>query len=224
MHSVNTQTALQGLVFQAIRRLSGDGWCFVPINSDCISMCDQGFLEIWGLKTDLNSVLESGLSLLEGEIGDRLDQLQLDRFWLMRLCRTSDPKSLELPQDLPIYRVERLVVFDEHRFPVGTLLNCQARHKVMLSDEVWHRVTEFRRLLNELTPREVSILTLVYEGMTNKEASEAVSISAKTIEKHRAKIMRKLHVQGVVELVRRMAETHLAFPDEPIINGRSDFG
>jgi DNA-binding NarL/FixJ family response regulator len=94
----------------------------------------------------------------------------------------------------------------------------------MLSDEVWNRVTEFRRLMNELTPREISILNLVYEGMTNKEASEAVSISAKTIEKHRAKIMRKLHVQGVVELVRRMAEAHLAFPDEPKLKERSDYG
>lgn len=223
MHSLNSQTALQSHIFQAVRQMNGDGWCFVPVNSDCISMCDQGFLDIWGLKTDLNSVLESGLSLLEGEIGDRLDQLKLDRFWLMRLCRTSDHRALDLPQDLPIYQVERLVVFDEHRFPVGTLLNCHARHKVTLSDEVWHRVTEFRRLLNELTPREISILALVFEGMTNKEVSEAVSISAKTIEKHRAKIMRKLHVQGVVELVRRMAETSLAFPDEPIIKGRSGF-
>jgi DNA-binding CsgD family transcriptional regulator len=150
--------------------------------------------------------------------------LRLDRFWLMRLCRTSDANTLELPEDLPICRVNRVVVFDEHRFPVGTLLNCQARHKVMLSNDVWHRVTEFRRRLNELTPREISILNLVYEGMTNKEASEAVEISAKTIEKHRAKIMRKLHVQGVVELVRRMSEAHLAFPDEPMIKGRSDFG
>jgi DNA-binding NarL/FixJ family response regulator len=52
-----------------------------------------------------------------------------------------------------------------------------------------------------LTLRERSILKLVAEGRTNRMAGEFLSISAKTVEKHRANVMRKLGLQNSAELV-----------------------
>jgi DNA-binding NarL/FixJ family response regulator len=54
--------------------------------------------------------------------------------------------------------------------------------------------------LQRLTTRERSILQLVAEGRTNRAAAEFLSVSPKTIEKHRASLMRKLGLRTATEL------------------------
>jgi two-component system response regulator NreC len=52
-----------------------------------------------------------------------------------------------------------------------------------------------------LSPREVEILPLVAKGYGNKEISEMLYISVKTVEAHKAKIMDKLNLKTRPELV-----------------------
>ena len=52
-----------------------------------------------------------------------------------------------------------------------------------------------------LTQREREVLTLVVAGRMNREIAERLDISIKTVEAHRAKIMEKLEVNSVAELV-----------------------
>jgi DNA-binding NarL/FixJ family response regulator len=54
----------------------------------------------------------------------------------------------------------------------------------------------------KLTKREIEVVRLVVEGCSNKETAKALNITVKTIESHRARIMRKLGLHSVVELVR----------------------
>lgn len=53
---------------------------------------------------------------------------------------------------------------------------------------------------SKLTARERSILKLIAEGRTNRAAAEYLNVSPKTIEKHRASVMRKLGLRNVAEL------------------------
>jgi DNA-binding NarL/FixJ family response regulator len=53
-----------------------------------------------------------------------------------------------------------------------------------------------------LTPREREILQLLAEGNTSKAIANRLCISLKTVETHRARIMHKLGVGSIVELVR----------------------
>ncbi len=53
-----------------------------------------------------------------------------------------------------------------------------------------------------LTPREREVMRLVCEGMFTKEIADVLSISIKTVEHHRASLMKKLGLQNTVELVR----------------------
>ena len=53
-----------------------------------------------------------------------------------------------------------------------------------------------------LTQREVGILQQIAEGKINKEISLALGISVRTVENHRAGIMKKLRFEHVSELVR----------------------
>jgi len=54
--------------------------------------------------------------------------------------------------------------------------------------------------LEMLTARERSILQLIAEGRTNRTAAEFLSVSPKTVEKHRATLMHKLGLRNAAEL------------------------
>jgi DNA-binding NarL/FixJ family response regulator len=53
-----------------------------------------------------------------------------------------------------------------------------------------------------LTHREREVVQLIAEGKINKEIGEALSISVKTVETHRAAAMHKLKLRTTAELVR----------------------
>ena len=55
--------------------------------------------------------------------------------------------------------------------------------------------------LSQLTQREREVLDLVVAGRMNREIAEQLSIGVKTVEAHRARIMEKLAVHSVAELV-----------------------
>ena len=55
---------------------------------------------------------------------------------------------------------------------------------------------------SHLTPREREIIQLLAEGRSNKAVSALLGISVKTVETHRAAIMRKLGISSIAELVR----------------------
>lgn len=52
-----------------------------------------------------------------------------------------------------------------------------------------------------LTEREREVLTLISEGSSNKEAANLLGISSRTVEAHRARIMKKMEVDNFVDLV-----------------------
>jgi NarL family two-component system response regulator LiaR len=49
-------------------------------------------------------------------------------------------------------------------------------------------------LVDDLTPRELEVLTLIAEGMGNKEIAQELVISEKTVKNHINNIFSKLHV------------------------------
>ena len=51
------------------------------------------------------------------------------------------------------------------------------------------------------TPREVQVVRLVAEGKANKEIAAELGITMRTVETHRAKIMLKLGVHSLAELI-----------------------
>ena len=85
------------------------------------------------------------------------------------------------------------------------------RHKPFLTSKVTEFVLDdyLRRAdvsaempHSAVTPREREIIQLLAEGKTNKEVAAALGVSVKTIEAHRANVMRKLHFQSLSDLVR----------------------
>jgi len=57
-----------------------------------------------------------------------------------------------------------------------------------------------QRLLAELTERERDVMRLVVEGRPNKLIADALDISVRTVEVHRARVFDKMNVKSAVEL------------------------
>lgn len=69
--------------------------------------------------------------------------------------------------------------------------------------------------LDLLSEREREIILMVYQGSTNKSISIRLGLSIKTVEKHRARGMRKMRVSSLAALVRlinRETDNNINFP------------
>ena len=69
-----------------------------------------------------------------------------------------------------------------------------------------------RRLLDLLTPREFEVMQLLITGMLNKQAAGELNITEKTVKAHRGRVMQKLGVTSVAELVRLAQKAGTATP------------
>lgn len=58
------------------------------------------------------------------------------------------------------------------------------------------------RLLSALTPREREVMDMIVAGGHNRDIAERLGISPRTVEVHKARVMQKLQVDGVAQLVR----------------------
>ncbi len=65
-------------------------------------------------------------------------------------------------------------------------------------------LSSHRPVSAELTPREREVAALLMDGLTSKEIGKALSISHRTVEIHRARLMRKYQAHSTPDLVHRL--------------------
>ncbi len=68
------------------------------------------------------------------------------------------------------------------------------------------RGQSLQRALAELTEREREVMELVVAGRPNKLIAEALGISVRTVEVHRARVFEKMDVKSAVELANRLRD------------------
>jgi len=66
--------------------------------------------------------------------------------------------------------------------------------------------TDIASRLAKLSPREREVLDLVIAGKMNKTIADAMNISIKTVEAHRAKVMDKMGARSLAELVQLVVQ------------------
>ena len=81
------------------------------------------------------------------------------------------------------------------------------RRGMRMDDELRHRShdrEDARALFATLTPRERELVPYLVTGRLNKQIAGDLGIAEKTIKVHRSRIMHKLHIRSLVDLVRFM--------------------
>jgi len=89
--------------------------------------------------------------------------------------------------------------FDDAKL-IAAIDEALAQEAVVRSDV--RRRAAGAELLRELTPREREVMRLVVLGRHNREIAPALGISVRTVEVHKARLMGKLGVDNVADLVR----------------------
>ncbi|QDT49603.1 Response regulator protein TmoT [Symmachiella dynata] len=100
------------------------------------------------------------------------------------------------------------VDFIEKPFSDQVLLDCI---RTALQRDFESRGDDIRReeiaaRIRTLTPREFEVKEKVVEGNSNKMIAAQLGVSRKTVEAHRAGVMKKMKAQSVADLVRMVTE------------------
>ena len=99
---------------------------------------------------------------------------------------------------------------DERQVAAALALGLEA---AKMRHEEDRRRRELRAKVDTLSPREREVFDLVVRGAMNKEVAQQLGIAAKTVEVHRANVMRKLEADSLAQLVRLAVDAGEAAPD-----------
>lgn len=73
------------------------------------------------------------------------------------------------------------------------------------------RLMALRGRFSTVTPRELDVLGLLIQGQSNKEIARSLDLSPKTVEMHRASLLRKTEAKSSTELVQLAVSSQLFF-------------
>jgi DNA-binding NarL/FixJ family response regulator len=60
-----------------------------------------------------------------------------------------------------------------------------------------------------VTPRQKQVLSLIVQGLTNREIAKELGVSVRTVEVHRFDLMHRLEVRNVAQLIRQAIQLRL---------------
>jgi two-component system, LuxR family, response regulator FixJ len=172
-------------------------------------------LSLRGMRTLLFSSAEDFLEAYRPEWrGCVLTDLQMPRMSGLDLQQAMRERGILLPVvvltahgDVPTTRVAmKCGAFDFLEKPINDEVLLDVLKNAIREDTHRHameRVEDaLRSRLARLTPREREVLDLLVEGLSQREIAARLSISPRTVEVYKARMMEKLQCRSLAELIR----------------------
>lgn len=174
-------------------RASEDGQVDHLIRHAVIRECNQAFVQMYGYRSQ--SEIE-GMPLVEFLDRSESLSLQLVRQFLRGQCYLRNVETQALDGN------------DVRRYFVHSVMGIVESDKLFAIVGVQTEVTqqkliqrERERFMIEVPSRQKAILQLMARGHSRSEVARALGISVKTVETHQARLMERLAVRRVAELL-----------------------
>jgi DNA-binding NarL/FixJ family response regulator len=150
------------------------------------------------------AVLDYSLPLVTGSEAARQIRARLPKTEI--LIFTMQDNATLIQEALKAGARGYLLKSDARRCLVGAIESLAA-HKPFFTAQVSEVLLESflarpNQMGSQLTKRELSVMQLIAEGHTNKGIANLLDIGVKTVETHRAAVMRKLRLSSPAALVR----------------------
>ena len=81
--------------------------------------------------------------------------------------------------------------------------------------ETKQALERYRQRVEELTPREREVLELLIQGMSSKQIAAALDIGIRTVDTHKARVLDKIGVESVVELLNQLHQFQMLDAAQP---------
>ncbi|MHB0756028.1 response regulator [Polaribacter sp. M15] len=92
---------------------------------------------------------------------------------------------------------------------IRTVANGKKYFSAEISEKMINFMAENPISANILTNKETEVLKLIAKGNTTKEIANRLFVSTRTIETHRANILKKIEVKNTAELIKKAADYKL---------------
>ena len=172
----------------------------VGLTAHCFDSADA-FLSVY--RPDLPGCLVTDICL-PGTDGIQLQRLMIERGIELPLIAMSAHGDIAMAVEMV-----RRGALDFIEKPFRNHLMLQRIHEALDRDTRQRRERARRaglqQSLQRLTPRERDILPLLLEGLSNKHIARALELSPRTVETHRANLLKKMQVESVTALARQLA-------------------
>lgn len=92
---------------------------------------------------------------------------------------------------------------------IRSVANGKKYFSAEISEKMINFMSEQSISENILSNKETEVLVLIAKGLTTKEIAAKLFVSSRTIETHRANILKKLEVKNTAELIKKAAKKNL---------------
>ena len=151
---------------------------------------------------------------MPGMTGSRLQQKLLERDYALPIVFITGHGDISMSvKAMKTGAVDFLTKpFDE-----GALIDAveEALKKDIKTREAIDERQNLLKQIEALTPREYEIFSYVITGMLNKQIAYALNISEKTVKVHRGRVMEKLGLDSVAQLVRMASKAGIPPAEVP---------
>ena len=187
---------------------------FVVDDDEAVRQSTAWLIESIGLKVVIFNCADDFLDGYDNENGCIVMDVRMPGMSGLEAQEELTKREIDLPlifitghSDVPMaVRALKLGAFDFIEKPFNDQLLLDAIQKgIKLNSDKVESFAQNEAIFNNiksLTPRETQVMSRVTEGKANKVIAHELSVSIKTVEVHRARMMEKMSANSVAELVK----------------------
>ena len=198
-------------LLRALAEHTSEMWCLTALAEPRLTACSQRFFDLWEIPS---AFAAAGIGLLSTRTAEMISAGGLYRDQLPPLAEFTKALFRSADTGAAVIRFGTLDVWlydvpDQNGGLAGRLAFLRTRTDGNSEAAVRAAAVRAAEILQRLSAREQEVVDQLFAGATNRQISQILRISEKTVEKHRANAMSRLEVRTFAELIRLVAAARL---------------